>query len=100
MTQPEQPQPGSVHVGLEELVKIIAEQIAGLPQHQHQWAVTGVSYPDQSGQVHPRSNPPENVTFVAIVCHCGEPKSVVLDGHWEMSQLMLEIGKEAANGGS
>ncbi len=88
MTEPSQ----SVKVGLEELVRIITEQVAG--QHRHQWAVLDVSYPSEpSGPIHPRLARTGDVTYVALKCHCGEPESVTMDGHWTMTQLMMEVAR-------
>lgn len=89
------PPENSVHVGLEELVRIIAEQVAGLETHKHQWAIIGASSPDPTGPVHPRMTQPDsNVTNVLLKCHCGEPRTITLDGRWGLSQLIITVGEQ------
>lgn len=90
------PQPGSVTVGIEELVRIVLENIAG--QHRHQWAVVGVTHPESPARpIHPRMAAPSlDITYVALKCHCGELRSVTMDGHWTMDQIMSQIGEQIA----
>jgi len=90
--QSEEPQ---VSIGLEELVGIVAKQLSG--QHKHDWAIVGVKHPTNVGAGHPRLQSPADLTYVALKCACGEIKAVILNGHWEMSELVIKIGETIAS---
>jgi len=86
--QSEEPQ---VSIGLEELVGIVASQLAG--QHKHDWAIIGVKYPDADGHPRLKMQNAADLTYVALKCACGEVKTVMLNGHWELSELVIKIGE-------
>jgi hypothetical protein len=84
-------------VSLTHFLELVASSISG-QRHNHQWAVIGVDYPKHTGMPqHPRIQMQPDVTYVLLKCHCGDPKSVTLEGHWSMTALMQKIGEEVAS---
>ena len=100
MSQPAEglPARGGSPVSMPELISAILAAQEPRESHRHDWAVVDLSHPAAPGSPHPRMPEPAQYTLVLLKCHCGEPKSVRLEGHWTMEQLMMAIG--AANASS
>lgn len=81
---------------LEQLFDFVSKRYGSQP-HMHDWAILDAQSPEPA-YTNPRirANTADNITNVLMKCHCGEVKTVTLQGRWTLSQLLIKIGEHNA----